>query len=68
MFKNKLKLKSVQTLWVHGVPKKCLQDCLNNIYGYKNARWLRHVSFERWDLQLRLEYKGISVQYQGAEI
>ena len=50
MFKNKLKLKSVQTLWVHGVQKKCLQDSLNNIYGYKNARWLRHVSFERWDL------------------
>ena len=35
---------------VQGVPKKYLQDCLNNISGYKHAKWLIHISFERWDL------------------
>ena len=50
------------------IEKKCPQDCLNNISSYKHARWLRHISFERWDTQLRLEYKDISVQYHGADI
>ena len=27
--------------------KKCPQDCLNNISGYKHARQLRHILFER---------------------
>ena len=41
--------------------KKCPQDCLNTIFSYKHARWLRHISFEMWDLQLCLQYKNISV-------
>ena len=28
-------------------PKKCLQDCLNKISGYKHAKGLRHISFKR---------------------
>ena len=28
--------------------KKCPQDSLTNISGCKPARWLRHISFERW--------------------
>ena len=35
--------------------------------GYKNARGLGHVSFEKWDPYLHLEYKNFSVRYQGAE-
>ena len=31
------------------------------------SRKLVHISFERWDPQLHLDYKNISVQYQGAE-
>ena len=42
-----------------GCPKKMHPRFLNNFSGYKHARWLRHISFEKWDLQLRLEYKNI---------
>ena len=46
---------------LQGVHKEML-----NFSGYKHAR--RHNSFERWDPYLCLEYKNISVWYQGAEI
>ena len=30
--------------------KKCIQDCLSNISGFKHARRLRHISFLKFDL------------------
>ena len=48
--------------------KKNTSQNLLNFSGYKHAKRLGHVSFEKWDPYLHLEYKNFSVQYQRAEI
>ena len=42
---------------------KLVPQVLLNLSGYKHAKRLGHISFERC-----LKYKNFSVQYQGAEI
>ena len=39
-------------------PKKLI---LLNLSGYKYARRLGHISYERWDPKIHLEYKTFSV-------
>ena len=51
-----------------GRPKNKELLYLLNFSGYKHAKKLVHILFQRWDPYLRLEYKTISVWYQGAEI
>ena len=41
---------------------------LSNFSRNIHAGMLAHITSESWDPQLRLEYKNISVQYQGAKI
>ena len=69
--KQKVPIKIFGNLVMNGDAKKLNKissQFFLDVFGYKHARRLAYNSFERRDPLLHLEYKNISVQYQGAEI